>query len=131
MKENLVAIVLVALCLAMSGCGTVCNFAGGVVHPDKEPRIYGGVQRDIEIIDKAVNAHPDNPPNMGKGAVYLIALAAVDTIVSFVADTLTLPITIPIQYWRERREEREDTYSSDSKDPKEPVIRLGPPSPIN
>jgi hypothetical protein len=42
--------VTTAVCVAVfsSGCGTVCNLAGGVLHPDKEPRVYGGLQLDLE-----------------------------------------------------------------------------------
>jgi hypothetical protein len=40
--------------LPLSGCGTICNFAGGFVHPD-EPRVYGGVLRDLEILGDMAN----------------------------------------------------------------------------
>jgi hypothetical protein len=113
----------------LTGCGTVCNFAGGVVHPDREPRVYGGVQRDLEIIEKAINAHPDNPPNMGKGAVFLVALAAVDPMLCLFADTITLPITISIQYWRESSEKSNEAYSTDAKNSEQPVVSLGQPVP--
>src|SRR5262245_12507046 len=43
---------LIALALylpACLGCGTICNLAGGITNPDEEPRIYGGVIRDLDI----------------------------------------------------------------------------------
>jgi uncharacterized protein YceK len=122
MKRISLAVILVAL--SSSGCGTVCNLAGGVVHPDSEPRIYGGFIRDFEIIDKAVSK-PDehllsprgNPPS-GQGGAYamtaILAIAAVDPVVSLVADTLTLPITIPLQ---NRRIAKQEDKSGDSPPP--------------
>lgn len=126
MTKKVIGVVAV-LSLSLCGCGTVCNFAGGVVHSDREPAVYGGVKRDLDIIESAVNAHPDNPPNMGKGAVYLVALALVDPIVSFIADTLTLPITIPIQYWRQKAEKNDENSTSNTGEPKSPGLTLEPP----
>jgi hypothetical protein len=107
MKASL-SLLLTALIGVLSGlslgCGTVCNLAGGITHPESEPRIYGGFIRDIEIIESAVNApSPQRVENVGdgKGAAILvlaiISVAAVDPLLSLAADTLTLPITIPLQ----------------------------------
>jgi hypothetical protein len=97
--------VIAALAFALSGCGTTCNLAGGIVHPDTEPRVYGGVLRDMEIIEKVVNCPASDRQYGGKSAVFLVAGAIVlgtgDPILSFVADTLTLPITIPLQRKRD------------------------------
>src|SRR6266404_4100690 len=110
MKKTSLIVMIVAI--SLSGCGTVCNLAGGVVHPDSEPRVYGGVIRDVEIIEKAVSGPLPTgtlSTDDGKGAVFLvtaiISLAAVDPILSFVADTLTLPVTIPLQSRRTAREQ--------------------------
>jgi hypothetical protein len=85
-----------------SGCGTVCNLAGGVAHPDSEPKIYCGVARDLDIIENGASGGPRlGQGNGGKGAavlvVAIVALAVVDPILSCAADTLTLPVTIPLQ----------------------------------
>jgi uncharacterized protein YceK len=130
MNKKVIGIVFAVLSLSLSGCGTVCNFAGGVVHPEKEPRVYGGVIRDIEIISNATTAKPDNPPNMGKAAIVILAVALVDPIVSFVADTLTLPITIPIQLWRDKVKKNNEEYESDAE-AETPGIRLDPPLPVD
>lgn len=127
MNKKVTGLVLAVSILSLAGCGTVCNFAGGIVHPDQEPRIYGGIQRDMNIIETAVTTKPDNPPNMGKAAVVILALALVDPIVSLVADTLTLPITIPIQYWREKAEKNDENSTSNTAKPKSPVVTLEPP----
>jgi hypothetical protein len=96
-----------------SGCGTICNFAD----TENGPRIYGGVQKDVEILDG--DKMPDKPllsgsPNLhGAGASGAIAAGAIlaivlaDPLVSFVADTLTLPITVPLQLRREAREKQD------------------------
>jgi len=95
--------------LAATGCGTVCNLAGGVAHPDKEPMVYGGVIRDLDIIDSAINGGGQiNGGAAGKEEAALVAcivaIAVGDPIISFVADTITLPITIPLQERRIARE---------------------------
>jgi hypothetical protein len=132
MRKKVIGIVLAVLSLSLAGCGTVCNFAGGIAHPDQEPKIYGGFQRDINIIDNAVtNPNSDYPRATGKGAVVILAIALVDPVVSFVADTLTLPITIPIQYWREKNEKNDEKSTSNTGEPKSPFITLGPPVPVN
>lgn len=105
---------LLAASVAIStvGCGTVCNLAGGVIHPDSEPRVYGGFIRDIEIIDSVVS-HPSPQRELFHGtdgraaalfAGAILAVAAVDPMVSLVADTLTLPVTIPLQEKRIARQ---------------------------
>jgi Protein of unknown function (DUF1375) len=97
MKTRLVAVVF-CLTLTATGCGTVCNLAGGVVHPDREPRVYGGVQRDLDVIESVVESDPSDKQKCNpKAYLVLIPLAAADPVLSFVADTITLPITIPLQ----------------------------------
>jgi uncharacterized protein YceK len=100
MKKPLLFLLITSV--LASGCGTVCNLVGGVVHPDSEPKVYGGVARDLDIIEKGVTGTPTmGQGNAGKGAAVLVvgvlALAVVDPILSFAADTLTLPVTIPLQ----------------------------------
>jgi hypothetical protein len=96
--------------LAGSGCGTVCNFAGGLIHPDTEPRVYGGVQRDLEVIEGLSskplfpNGFPTSPGN-GAGAALVfggcLAVLVADPLLSFLGDTLTLPLTAYVQHCRE------------------------------
>jgi hypothetical protein len=109
---------LVIIGLASSGCGTVCNLSGGLVHPEEEPRIYGGLIRDIEIIDKMSSGVASKPGGSGAAviAVAVLAIVTVDPIMSLVADTLTLPITIPLQEARTAQNNKE-YYSSPSANP--------------
>jgi len=122
MKRTSLVVILVAL--SSNGCGTVCNLAGGVLHPDNEPRIYGGVIRDVEIIDKIVNKPPPDRPGTLNGSgihgggwgagvvlVAIVSVVAMDPVISLIADTLTLPITIPLQ---NRRIAQQEDKSGDS-----------------
>jgi Protein of unknown function (DUF1375) len=106
MKRALSVAMAVCIGVFSGGCGTVCNTAGGVLHPDEEPRVYGGVQRDLEgnlycLKLGSQPLHEGCTLSDGKGAVLLLALVPVEFGLTFVGDTLTLPITIPLQ---ERRE---------------------------
>jgi uncharacterized protein YceK len=103
MRTKLLAAVAVAV--SLSGCGTVCNLAGGVTQPDVEPRVYGGVQRDFEVLSDVCSStfHPSGGTLSGDGkaaafwSACLLTAFAGDPILSLVGDTLTLPVTIPLQ----------------------------------
>jgi hypothetical protein len=98
MKAALARVSVALVVVSLSGCGTVCNLAGGVLHPDKEPRVYGGVLRDMELIEECVNApQAESPSECPRTELTFLVLGAADPILSFVGDTLTLPITIPLQ----------------------------------
>jgi hypothetical protein len=103
MRTAIIGVLGAFLALSSSGCGTVCNLAGGIAHPDSEPRVYGGVIKDLEVLDEAIS-NPPTQPLLGEStggdarlALVVLALLAADPILSFVADTLTLPITVPLQ----------------------------------
>ena len=131
MRTSLNLLLTAMLGVLPSGCGTVCNLGGGFLHPDTEPRIYGGVIRDVEIIDSSGSGSSSLPllteTSNGKGRVLLAAailtVAAVDPVVSFVADTLTLPITVPLQY-------RRIVLQRESSTPTSAGVTLDPPSPL-
>lgn len=92
--------------IALSGCGTVWNLAYGVSTGGKaippigglgaETRIYGGLQVDAQAIHKAC-VYPEGWFHYYAGWFFFI----LDMPLSFVADTITLPITIPIELSRE------------------------------
>lgn len=118
MRTSLNLLLTALLGVLPSGCGTVCNLTGGVVHPETEPRIYGGVIRDVEVFE-SLESRPSSEPlfaGANKGAVALgfmiLCLGSVDPVVSFVADTLTLPITIPLQNRRIALERESSTPPS-------------------
>lgn len=84
--------------LSLSGCGTMWNFeagadAGGL---NRETRIYGGVQVDVQAVGKIAE-----PWNSGWGRL-IAGLFVLDVPFSLAADTLTLPVTIPMALFRSR-----------------------------
>jgi hypothetical protein len=91
-----------------SGCGTLCNLGGGFVHPESEPRIYGGLQKDVEFFDSRTrNSDSQSGGSNSKGAVAVwLAVFLGEPTLSFVGDTLTLPVTVPLQLCRENAEEK-------------------------
>jgi uncharacterized protein YceK len=122
------SLIVVIATISLSGCGTVCNLGGGFVHPDSEPRVYGGFMRDVVILYGARNdslgigSDGRIPAGSEKGTAIMmaaiIAVATVDPLLSLVGDTLTLPITIPLQ---NRRIDREQQAESSTPTPPVPV----------
>ena len=102
-------IMLLILSLSTCGCGTLANVAHSkylLFHTCGEPiRVYGGVRNDFEYVSEMVKTpvNEDGDRNMdddsGKAPIlnYPIAVIpvayflVVDPVLSFVADTLTLP----------------------------------------
>jgi hypothetical protein len=94
----LVPLLVVALVVSTSACGTVANFRGGVPligippQPPPPPIAYGGVQWDIE---RAIKSDQE---------IYVKALIfpiwLVDFGLSATLDTATLPIVFGISAWR-------------------------------
>jgi hypothetical protein len=98
MHEDVASLPAIAgVAITQTGCGTTCNLAGGILHPETEPRVYGGVIRDVEILDTAISGDAPNGPVIqgnDKGAAVemaaLVSLAVADPMLSLIADTLTL-----------------------------------------
>jgi uncharacterized protein YceK len=82
--------------LALGGCGTVANLRGkGWDHT----QIYGGVRRDVKatedwIADYSAMKETDIRQDVGVGVG--VTLISLDTALSAIGDTLTLPVTIPV-----------------------------------
>ena len=130
MKTWLVVLVVYLVAMSVTGCGTVCNLAGGVVHPDHEPKVYGGVQRDLNIIESVVESGPSSEQKCNpKAYLFLVPLAATDPVLSFVADTITLPITIPLQRKNDAdKHDHTDDLKAAASSPSEAVsVTLGSP----
>ena len=86
MDRNRIAL-LAVFAVLLSGCGTICNFAGG------EPAPYGGVAKDLEV---AEHSSGGGGIRSASSIVAVCALCAAEFCASAVADTLTLPfILIP------------------------------------
>ena len=99
-----VLMIAAALLPLLGGCGTYFNFSLGVPqHPLRlggDPEIYGGLQIDAEGCGKAVRGDEGFWFSL-LGFVFLIF----DFPLSFIPDTLTLPITIPMVLTREEKKE--------------------------
>jgi uncharacterized protein YceK len=97
--------VLLLLCCATCGCGTLCNMTGqnapldGSQHAVSK-RIYGGVRIDAEStagIARAAFVQPpiyESPLKMQLLAASGMSLWVLDLPLSAAADTLTLPATL-------------------------------------
>lgn len=73
MKQTACKCIFVPLCLLLSGCGTIVSLM------EQDYSVYGGVSRDLEVI------HND-------GIFSFIAI--VDLPLSFIFDTLLMPLTL-------------------------------------
>lgn len=101
------AIILCALCLVLSGCGTICNVSSG-----RRASIYGGVRKNVECIRDGTRwLIPSDIMPLGGGAQGVICLGhwiggGVDMPLSLVGDTLTLPYVLFRQQYRTAAERR-------------------------
>jgi hypothetical protein len=136
-KPTLVLALALLLGTTLSGCGTVCNLAGGVLHPDREPRVFGGFLRDVETISEMANCNTPlfsqpTTKNGGMGAAVVFAailtVVAVDPMISLAADVLTLPVTIPLQNARQASEREAHDSAPVEATPVEPTPVTMPPS---
>jgi uncharacterized protein YceK len=87
----------VAATALLGGCGTVANLALSGTPPAGPMKVYGGVQRDLDIVHDCTT-NPDHPRDNAEAVCFAAAVtvAAVDLPFSAVADTFTLPVTIPV-----------------------------------
>jgi hypothetical protein len=100
----------------VSGCGTICNFAGGYLHPDKAPTVYGGFRFDMEVLEAATTTHESLNITHGSGytVLFVLGVLCADPVLSLAADTLTLPITLYLEERRARAHARDHDGAGDS-----------------
>lgn len=82
MKTSLLALALTVL---LAGCGTIADMA-------VDQRIYGGIQQDVHLIENPTLPKTSPPEYFFP----LIIIGALDVPLSFVLDTVLLPVTITI-----------------------------------
>ena len=76
---------------SLSGCGTMDNMAGG-----PSARVYGGVRQDVKDAAQATGtAFRASDAAMFSNSVALGTAHVLDMPFSAVADTVTLPVTVP------------------------------------
>jgi len=89
------ALAVAALACLLSGCGTFVNTfwfypcSGGSSNQPEPFRVYGGVQNDVQMLREVKPADPC--------ALAIAPLIVLDMPLSFVADTLTLPLILAAQ----------------------------------
>jgi uncharacterized protein YceK len=95
MKATIAAVgVAVASALTLAGCGTVDNmcFENELTH-QVPMHVYGGVEADVKYLTE------DDPNSRAKPAVDPFKVIYVaDLPLSIIADTVTLPVTLPMAY---------------------------------
>jgi hypothetical protein len=118
--------------IAAAGCGTTCNLAGGFTHPDSEPAIYGGVQRDLKIVDDLVGKNESEAATDPRGILIAVSLGLTEGVLTVVGDTLTLPITVYLQDRRASKAaaDQKETHSAELANPPGFSATLGRPSAI-
>lgn len=95
--------VAAALACALGGCGTIGNLSD-----PKQTRPFGGVLRDANASAWLVNEASEaskKPAAEVAGLVLAVPVVTVDLPLSFVADTVTLPLTIPMSVLRQGQPE--------------------------
>jgi uncharacterized protein YceK len=114
--RQLAPVVFAALAaLLLSGCGTICNFAAGIEHPDEAPTVYGGFRFDMKVCEAV--ATTDNSLGITHGSAYtvlfILGLACADPLLSLAGDTVTLPYTL----YLERRRAKVHARDHDGQSP--------------
>ncbi len=132
MRRTATAFLAALLALGPGGCGTIVNFNGS---PGKE--IYGGVKQDalsgsdhfVEAFSSSCPSFSPVPekPSLGKQVLIKsfcagcgVCMWFVDLPISAVADTLTLPVTIPAALTKK------PDRSPRKRSPKAPQTYAGP-----
>jgi uncharacterized protein YceK len=114
MKIRAIAAATTLTCF--TGCGTVMNLPAPCHGPDCPLRIYGGVRNDLEF---ATFKSIDSTSSSGSVATASrCALVALDLPLSFAADTISLPLTVPYSIARivqERERPRQDSVTPSEK----------------
>jgi len=82
MKTSLLAL---ALTILLAGCGSIADIS-------TDQQIYGGIQKDVALIEDPYLPKTSPPEYFFP----LIILGILDVPLSFVLDTLFLPVTITI-----------------------------------
>src|SRR5690242_10542993 len=114
MGRGMLAAVAAAATALLGGCGTVANVTlSGPPSGGGALKVYGGVQRDLDIV-RDCTTNPDHPKDNAEAVCFAAAVtvAAVDMPFSVIADTLTLPITIPVALVTQGRADKQAPAAS-------------------
>ena len=95
LRRSILAIILAGLPPLAAGCGTVANTVW-FTPEEGGKRVYGGVRADLEGCREFIGSDSGPPIRPWFDARFLYFL---DLPVSAIADTVTLPYTIPCALW--------------------------------
>ena len=123
MRKIVIALGAVVVVMSLSGCGTTCNFAAAALPPleltTTLPAVYGGVQLDAAVMNQL------HPAKTSALSVFVATCLLADFPISFIGDTLTLPLTLWID---RRRTASQSELRGNSTTPTDPQLHLHAPS---
>jgi hypothetical protein len=124
MKRCVTAAVALAVVMC-AGCGTVANFSRPEDGGERPLGVYGGVTRSVENVEGLFSGEPI------AAAVSLCLVP--DVALSAIADTVTLPVTVPVSMIRAINKSfhdgMRDTYFPEEKPLPRGDDKLGQPEP--
>lgn len=109
MRKALCWMAVLAAIPSLGGCA-----ASGNIAAEGGPKVYGGTKVDMALISGNLgeDADPDEVKRIERSAMAWAACCGlVDLPLSFVADTVMLPVTVPLAL-RRSREDPEDAETS-------------------
>jgi uncharacterized protein YceK len=95
MARTIAKALLLGSVLALTGCGTIGNVLG-------RDKIYGGTVADANSVVEGYKevVHTNEGPRLNAPELSVMCVCScVDLPLSIAADTLTLPVTVPISLW--------------------------------
>jgi uncharacterized protein YceK len=129
-KTMRTSVVLAITAALLSGCGTTCNLAEGALHADRGAENYGGLQKDLELA-RNLSLRPSQETSAWGVAIFAGLLVS-EFSLTFVGDTLTLPLTCYIQQRRYAADTATEPpaktkdHSDDASDGVSPVVPTDP-----
>jgi uncharacterized protein YceK len=116
---------LLVSALFLSGCGTYTNTLVISETGHESYRVYGGLQNDFEVIRKSGKRIAawdnqeiiDHAPATVQGAFVLATVCTLDIPLSFIADTLTLPLCVLFTEQNQRDARKEAPLQPSSQIP--------------
>jgi hypothetical protein len=110
LKTNILAVVVCLLVLSSTGCGTIVGLSTtdwlktSKLSEDPDNKVYIGARVDWIAIGQSFSASGDG----GTIAPFVTPIVVADFVLSVVADTLILPVTLSLPSPREHPAERKN-----------------------
>lgn len=109
--SKLIMLILCATTLvSTTGCGTIMNLS-------TNKKVYGGIQNDLGIAAQCTVKQAVKPKNFVDEGLRPTLMSLIDLPLSAVADTATLPITVPAALgYKSEPETRKKKVDKEAKD---------------